>query len=105
MVYNGWGMTVFKLYDIMFKCRQYQYFLVSLRPSHVIVLGCFTLVSDIGIHATFNGVISCNLVAMSPTLVINRRRKRPARTTVIALLLEKSSDFLQDLGSFFKFFC
>jgi hypothetical protein len=105
IVYNGWGATVFKLFAIMFKFRPCKSFLFSLRPSHVIVLGCFTSVSVLAIHTVLTGVVSCNLVAMRPTIVINRRRERVAVTAVIALLIEKISNVLQCLIILFQLLC
>jgi hypothetical protein len=61
-------------------------------------------VSGFWIHAILIGMISCNLVPMSPTVIINRRRKGLVRNAFIALLLEESPDVLQSFGSVFKFF-
>jgi hypothetical protein len=98
-------MTIFKLFDITFKCRPYHSFLVDLVSSQVIVFVCLTLVSGFWIRAVLTGVISCNLVPMSPTVIIVGRRKGLAGNVVVALLFEESPDLLQSLRAVFKLFC
>jgi hypothetical protein len=85
----------------MFKCFPYQSFLVCLRSPHVVALGGLTLVTILGKHTVHNCVVFGNIVTMSPTVIIKRRRERFARTVVIALLLEQSSDLFQCLSTFF----
>jgi hypothetical protein len=88
----------------MFRCCPYQSLIVSLRSPHVVALGGFKLVAILGIHTSHTCVVFSNLVAKSPKVVIKRRRERFARTTVVALFLEQSSNFLQCLRIFCQFF-
>jgi hypothetical protein len=94
-------MTVFKIFAIMFRCHPYQLFLVCLRPPHDVALGGLMLVTILGKDTVHTCVVFGKLVAMSPTVIIKRRRERFARTAVIALLLEQSSDLLQCLSTLF----
>jgi hypothetical protein len=98
-------MIHFKLLAIMFKCLPYRYFLVGVGSSHVIVFVCLTFVSFFLIQAVLNGTISCNILPMSPTLIIIGRRKGLVITAVVALLFEEIPYFLQILRSVFKLVC
>jgi hypothetical protein len=49
-------------------------------------------------------MISCNLVPMSPTVIIIGSRKGLAGTAVFALLFEENPDLLQSLRAVFKLF-
>jgi hypothetical protein len=89
----------------MFKCRLYQYLLVGLGSSQVIVFVSLTFVSSFWIHIVLTGMISCNLVPMSPTVIIIGRRKGLAGIAVVALLFEEIPDFLQSFRAVFKLFC
>jgi hypothetical protein len=97
MLKNGWGTTSLKLFAITFKCRPYHSFFVGLVSSHAIVFVCLIFMSSFWIQTVVTGMISCNLVPMSTTVIIIGRRKGLAGTSAVALLFEESPDFLQSL--------
>jgi hypothetical protein len=97
-------MTGLKPFAITFKCLPYQSLFVGLGSSQVIAFVCLTFVSGLCIQSVLTGMISCNLVPMSPTVIISGRGKGLLVTVVVALLFEESSDFLQSLAVF-KLLC
>jgi hypothetical protein len=105
MFKKGWGTTSLKLFAITFKCCPYHLLFVGLGASQVIVFVCLSFVSSFWIQAVLTGMIYCNLVPMSPTVIIIGRRKGIGGTAAVALLFEENPDFLQSLRAVFKLFC
>jgi hypothetical protein len=105
MLKKGWGKTSLKLFAITFKYRPYQSFFVGTGASQVVVFVCLSFVSTFWIHTVLTGMIYCNLLPMSPTVIIIGRRKGLVGTAIVALLFEESLDFLQNTRAVFKLFC
>jgi hypothetical protein len=85
MLKKGWGTTSLKIFAITFKCRPYQSLFVGLGSFQVIVFVCLAFVSSFWIQTVLTGMISCNIVPMSPTVIIIGRRKGLAGTAFVAL--------------------
>ena len=108
VVYKGWITTVFKIFAIIFICCPKQSFLLWLRYSYVVFLGCLTLVSLLGIDAAQTFMGSRNLVYMGVTLFVQIRSKSFARCTVtiatalLALFFKQHSDFFEILCLLFQ---
>jgi hypothetical protein len=81
----------------MFKCRPYQSLFVGLGSYQVIVFVGLTFVSVFWIQTVLTGMISCNLVPLSPREITIGRRKGLAGNAVAELFFEESPDFLQSL--------
>jgi hypothetical protein len=65
----------------------------------------FSFVSSFWIQTVITGVVSCNLVRMSPKVIIIGRREGLAGAALVALLFDESLDLIQSLRAFFQFFC
>jgi hypothetical protein len=98
-------MTSFKLFVLTFKCRPYQSFFVGLGTTQVVVFVCLSFLSSFWIKTFITGMIYCNLVPMSPKVIIIGRYKGLAGTALVALIFGESLDLLQSLRAIFKFFC
>jgi hypothetical protein len=90
-----WGMTVFKLFAIIYRSRPCTSFSVGLTSSHVVRLIGFMFVPMLGIITALECVAIFHLLSMSPAIFIRRRVESSPTLSVSPFLFEECIDLLQ----------